>query len=335
MSAREKLCYKVYMEILHHTVDADEGEVRLDRLLKRLGVSGQVPKLIRTGQVRINGKRASGADRLQSGDVVRVPMFAARVPEPSAPRAPVPLPDSMVLFRDDSLMVLNKPHGLATQGGSGLTTHVDALLAASVREGQRRPVSIHRLDRDTSGCLLVARKPGVAAALGKLMQSRAIRKVYRAIVYGVPEHARGRIEVPLRKIITPDGERVRAAPHDPEAQHAITEYTVLDHMHRAAALLAMSPLTGRTHQLRVHATHIGHPMLGDGKYALPALPETKEGAVFGVGFEVPHMLHLHAHRLEFVHPITRKTIRVTAPMPPHMRRSCAEMGFDPNLPDDF
>ena len=324
------------MEILHHTVPADEGEVRLDRFLKRMGVARQLPKLIRTGQVRVNGRRADASDRLQAGDVVRVPVFPNEMV--TAPveevRAPVPLPESMILYRDQHLIVINKPHGLATQGGSGLTTHVDALLAASVRPGQQRPVTVHRLDRDTSGCLLIARKPSIAAALGKQMQARGIRKVYRALVYGVPEHDRGRIEVPLRKIMTAQGERVRTAPHDPEAQHAVSEYTVLDRMHSVLALVALSPLTGRTHQLRVHMQHIGHAILGDGKYTQPASADD-HGPSHGLGFDVPPMLHLHAQRLEFVHPITRKHMVFSAPMPAHMRKSCAQTGLDVAAGDDF
>ncbi len=328
------------MSITHHTITDDENDTRLDRILKRLGLLTGMARLVRTGQVRINGKRAALGDRVHTGDIIRVPLLGNTplTPQPVAVAAPVlkaaPKPhginaqaqiNAMMLYEDADIMILNKPAGLATQGGSGIKQHVDGLLMGLAR-GDKRPVLVHRLDRDTSGCLVIAKKPGVAAAMGKLFMGRGVQKVYRALVRGVPPHGEGTIEVPLLKTMTPQGERVVASSGNPLAQRAHTDVQVLDTIGRAAAWLAMAPRTGRTHQLRVHAAYWGHGIVGDGKYG--QLPRGETDALVGIlSREDINTLHLHAHRLIFVHPNSGKTIDIVAPLPPHMQRSCKALGF--------
>ncbi|NCU12819.1 MAG: RluA family pseudouridine synthase, partial [Sphingomonadaceae bacterium] len=257
------------------TVGADDDGVRLDRWFKRhlpqIGFA-TVSRWARTGQIRVDGKRADVADRLSPGQVIRVPP-GGETPE-GQPRARKPLTEeqialaeSMVISKDRAAIVLNKPPGLATQGGSGTFQHVDGLLDAYV-EGGPRPRLVHRLDKDTSGVLLIARTPGSAAYFSKRFSGRSARKIYWALVIGVPEVADGMIDLPLAKQPGTGGEKMMVDKSG-EGQPARSRYRVIDRAGNRAAWVELQPLTGRTHQLRVHMAAIGHPIVGDGKYGGP------------------------------------------------------------------
>ncbi|PEQ13933.1 RNA pseudouridine synthase [Novosphingobium sp. PC22D] len=307
------------------TVGADDDGVRLDRWFKRhmpqVGFA-TVSRWARTGQIRVDGKRADVADRLAAGQVLRVPPGGEARPGGKAPRPrrelteeELELADSMVLAQDRAAIVLNKPPGLATQGGSGTTRHVDGLLDAFNRDGPR-PRLVHRLDKDTSGVLLIARTPGSAAFFSKRFSGRSARKIYWALVVGVPEISDGLIELPLAKQPGTGGEKM----HVDEAggQPSRTRYRVVDRAGNRAAWVELHPLTGRTHQLRVHMAAIGHPIVGDGKYG-------GQGA-FLTG-SISRKMHLHARRLVIEHP-DGAPLDVTAPLPEHFAASMAQLGFD-------
>lgn len=311
------------------TVTNDEAEIRLDRWFRRHfpGLTqGAIQKLCRTGQVRVDGHRAEAATRLTPGQAVRVP------PLPAAPATPKPPADvdpnvakdlqRAVLYRDDELLVLNKPPGLPVQGGPGITHHLDALLDALRFDGGR-PRLVHRLDRDTSGVLVLARTPGVAAKLAAAFRGRSVEKTYWAVVAGRPIPVEGRIDLPLRRTGGPRGERtVKADRDDPDSVHAITEYRTLDNAGQKLAWLELQPLTGRTHQLRVHCVALGTPILGDVKYAEPDQNDAFSALVAGLS----DRLHLHARALRLPHP-TGGFLEVEAEPPAHMRQTFATLGF--------
>lgn len=314
-------------------VASDEEDLRLDRWFRRHypGLKhGRLEKLLRTGQVRVDGKRAQAGLRLSPGQTVRVPPQAAD-PGQAAPDKPPP-PDkadrdlvrAMVIHRDDDVIALNKPPGLAVQGGTGTTRHIDAMLDALRFGKKQRPRLVHRLDRDTSGALLLARSAAIAARLGRTFQTRRVRKIYWALVMGCPEKAQGRIDLALEKRAGPRGERMAGG--GGSARRAETLYSVVEHAGQTAAWLALWPLTGRTHQLRVHCAAIGHPIVGDGKYGgrdafLPADGVAKQ-------------LHLHARELLLPHPSGTGELRVRADLPPHMVKTWKMFGFDPGYAGD-
>jgi 23S rRNA pseudouridine955/2504/2580 synthase len=323
------------------TIAADDDGVRLDRWFKRhlpqIGFA-TISRWARTGQVRVDGKRARPEDRLAAGQVLRVPPGgedAAR--RPTAPRTRALSADqiaeahAMVIRETPSAIVLNKPPGLATQGGSKTTRHVDGLLDAFVADERTpRPRLVHRLDKDTSGVLLIARTPGSAASYSKRFASRSARKVYWALVVGVPQLSEGVIDAPLAKQPGSGGEKMHI---DEEAGAAAkTRYRVVDRAGQRAAWVELEPLTGRTHQLRVHMAAIGHPIVGDGKYGGPDAFLT--GAV-------SRKMHLHARRLIITEPKAGATedagtggkLDVTAELPPHFAASMEVLGFDPAMSD--
>jgi len=314
-------------------VSAEEANLRLDRWFRRHypGLKhGRLEKLLRTGQVRVDGKRAQAALRLAPGQRVRVPPQAAAA-EPAIPaKQPAASKDdrdfirALVIHRDDDVIALNKPPGLAVQGGTGTTRHLDAMLDALRFGKKERPRLVHRLDRDTSGVLLLARSAVAAARLGRVFQSRKVRKIYWALVVGRPEPARGRIELSLEKRAGPRGERMTGG--DKTGKRAVTLYRVLQDAGPMAAWIALWPLTGRTHQLRVHCAAIGHPIVGDGKYG-------GAGAYLPAG-EVARRLHLHARALSLPHPSGQGVLRVQADLPPHMTASWKFFGFDFELAGD-
>ena len=314
------------------TVSADEADIRLDRWFRRHfpGLTqGVIQKLCRTGQVRVDGKRADTATRLAAGQAVRVPPLPdppARPPERQAlhmTQGEQRDLEKLVLFRDDHLLVLNKPFGLPVQGGPGITRHLDAMLGALRFGAADRPRLVHRLDRDTSGVLVLARSPGTAAKLAAAFRSRAVEKSYWAVVTGRPVPVEGRIDLPLRRVGGERGERTAPAErNDQEAAHAITDYRTLDHAAQKLAWLELRPLTGRTHQLRVHCVAMGTPILGDTKYHEPDQNNAFSADVYGL----PEQLHLHARALDLPHPAGGR-LRVEAPLPPHMRESFRTLGF--------
>ncbi|MFC3173163.1 RluA family pseudouridine synthase [Novosphingobium bradum] len=319
-------------QVRQFTVGRDDDGVRLDRWFKRhlpqIGFA-TVSRWARTGQVRIDGKRADPADRVATGQVIRVPPGGVE-PASSGPRARKPLTedqlalaDSMVIHRDRSAIVLNKPPGLATQGGSGTFEHVDGLLDAYAHDGPR-PRLVHRLDKDTSGVLLVAATPGSAAYFSKRFSGRSARKIYWALVVGIPDIKDGLIELPLSKQPGTGGEKMMVD-ESGEGQPARTRYRVVDRAGNSAAWVELQPLTGRTHQLRVHMAAIGHPIVGDGKYG--------GQAAFLTG-SISRKMHLHARRLIIDHP-DGTPLDITAELPDHFAASMAQLGFDETLGADL
>jgi 23S rRNA pseudouridine955/2504/2580 synthase len=307
-------------------VAPEDAEIRLDRWFKRhfpgLG-HGKLEKLLRTGQVRLDGKRAEAGERVAAGQQIRVPplgdLSAAAPPRP--PAAPKPRDEAMVraavLHRDADVIVLNKPAGLAVQGGTGTERHLDALLDALRFDAPERPRLVHRLDKDTSGVLVLARSAKSAAKLAEAFRGKKARKVYWAAVVGLPAPRRGRIDQPLAKLPGRAGERVVA--DEDEGKRAITYYRTITNAGGKVSWLALYPVTGRTHQLRAHAVALGTPILGDGKYG--------GAAAHPAGFAHGRELHLHARALAIPHP-RGGVLEIVAPLPPHMKETWAFLGFD-------
>jgi 23S rRNA pseudouridine955/2504/2580 synthase len=309
------------------TVSPDEDGMRLDRFFEArfAGLSySHIQRIIRKGEVRVGGKRAQPKDRLRAGQAVRVPPLKLDAPKPrddaDATQKDRAFLKSITLYEDDDVLVLNKPMGLAVQGGSGTTRHIDGMLGAlQARDGQR-PRLVHRLDKDTSGCLLVAKSRFAAAALSKTFRSRSARKIYWALVAGVPRPKQGRVSTFLAKEAREDESVMRIARHGEEgASHAVTYYAVVETAARKLSWLSLKPVTGRTHQLRAHMAHIGHPIIGDEKYF------RIENYEFPGGMQ--NRLHLLARRIAVPHP-RGGAIDVTAPLPPHMTQSWHLLGFD-------
>jgi 23S rRNA pseudouridine955/2504/2580 synthase len=307
------------------TVQPDDEGVRLDRWFKRhlpeVGFA-MISRWARTGQIRVDGKRADPADRLVAGQTLRVPPGGSAPDRKTGPvrrelsEAQLELAESMVITQDRAAIVLNKPPGLATQGGTSTKEHVDGLLDAFAATGPR-PRLVHRLDKDTSGVLLIARTPGSAAYFSKRFSGRTARKIYWALIVGVPSIEDGLIELPLAKQPGTGGEKMMVDESE-QGQPARTRYRVIDRAGTSAAWVELQPLTGRTHQLRVHMAAIGHPIVGDGKYGGP------EAFLSG---SVSRKMHLHARRLIIDHP-DGTPLDVTATLPAHFAASMAYMGFD-------
>ncbi|MGB3875767.1 RluA family pseudouridine synthase [Shinella zoogloeoides] len=324
--------------IEHKQVDNDEAGMRLDRWFKvhypGLGF-GPLQKLLRSGQVRVDGGRAKSDTRLQPGQTVRIPPMdidAKGVKAgPIAGRDLKHSPDGellarMLLHEDDKVFVLNKPAGIAVQGGSGVTRHIDKMLEAWTSQKGEKPRLVHRLDRDTSGVLVIARTRGAAQKLTAAFRERDTKKTYWSVVKGVPKKREDKISTWLVKEQTPDGDRMRIARHGEDgADHAVSFYRVVEQAGQNFAWLEMEPYTGRTHQLRVHAAHIGHPILGDPKYF-----DADTNWSFPGG--VQNRLHLHARHIDIPHPSGGR-LRVTAPLPPHMVQTWNLFGFDQSAAD--
>ena len=313
-------------KVRQFTVQADDDGVRLDRWFKRhlpqIGFA-TISRWARTGQIRVDGKRADPADRITAGQVLRVPPGGVTPERKAAPlrkelnAAQVELAESMVITQDRAAIVLNKLPGLATQGGTGTKEHVDGLLDAFVGDdGVPRPRLVHRLDKDTSGVLLIARTPGSAAFFSKRFSGRSARKIYWALVTGVPSIPDGLIELPLAKQPGTGGEKMMVD-ESGEGLSARTRYRIVDVAGNRAAWVELQPLTGRTHQLRVHMAAIGHPIVGDGKYGGP------DAFLSG---SISRKMHLHARRLIIDHPDGDK-IDVIAPLPAHFAASMTQLGF--------
>src|SRR5437868_13956568 len=310
------------------TVTADEGGMRVDRFLEARfpGLSfSHIQRIIRKGELRVNGRRVAPKDRLEPDAKVRIPPLTHEPPKAAARPAG---PDdktreflkSIILHEDDDVLVLNKPMGLAVQGGSGTTRHLDGMLDVLQAPGGQRPRLVHRLDKDTAGCLLVAKTRFAASALAKNFRSRAARKIYWALVAGVPKPRQGRISTFLAKEELESDSRMRIARHGEEgASHAVTYYAVVETAAQKLAWLSLKPVTGRTHQLRAHCAHIGHPIVGDPKYF------EKENWDLPGG--VQNRLHLLARRIAVPHP-RGGTVDVTAPLPPHMQQTWNLLGLD-------
>jgi 23S rRNA pseudouridine955/2504/2580 synthase len=313
------------MSVIHRGVTEDEADIRLDRWLRRhypVLTQGMLQKLCRTGQVRVDGARVETSQRLQPGQSVRIPPLPAGPP----PKLEAPVLDAatmreletMVLYMDDSVIVVNKPAGLPVQGGPGIIRHLDGMLDGLRNGALDRPRLVHRIDMDTSGLLVLARSPGSAAKLAAAFRSRHVQKTYWAVVAGRPEPDEGRIDRALVRFGgLRGGERTAlAAPGEEDAARAITDYRTLDHAGKRLAWLHLSPHTGRTHQLRVHCASMGTPILGDRKYG----GETVRLEGFA------DRLHLHARALTLPHP-SGGVLDVEADIPPHMRETFGTIGF--------
>ncbi|WP_029355747.1 RluA family pseudouridine synthase [Bosea sp. 117] len=348
------------MAVETRSVDRDEEGMRLDRWFKTHFPDlafGHLQKLLRSGQVRVDGGRVKSNTRLSAGQSIRIPPLEEkpqasaadfldaqeaeargeappRVPRavaqggfrPAAPAVKRAVADdkdavflkSITLYEDRDVMVLNKPYGLAVQGGSGTYRHIDGLMESLRTEDGQKPRLVHRIDKDTSGILLIAKSRLAASTLAKTFRSRAARKIYWALVPGVPKPRQGRISTYLAK--DEGAERMRVARHgDDEASHAVSYYAVVDQAAQKLSWLSLKPVTGRTHQLRAHAAHIGHPIVGDPKYF-----DIENWPLPG---GLQNRLHLLARRLVIPHP-REGVIDVSAPLPPHMQQSWAVLGFD-------
>jgi 23S rRNA pseudouridine955/2504/2580 synthase len=308
-------------------VAPDESGMRLDRYFeaKFPGLSySHIQRIIRKGEVRVNGKRAQPKDRLQAGQTVRIPPLKLDPPKPGDDAPPAQKDraflKSITLYEDDDVMVLNKPMGLSVQGGSGTTRHIDGMLNAFRSPDGQRPRLVHRLDKDTAGCLLVAKSRFAAAALAKTFRTRSARKIYWALVAGVPRPKQGRISTFLAKEEREEESFMRIARHGEDgASHAVTYYAVVETAAQALAWISLKPVTGRTHQLRAHMAHIEHPIVGDPKYFSIENWQLPGG--------LQNKLHLLARRIAVPHP-RGGTIDVSAPLPPHMQQSWNLLGFD-------
>ena len=315
-------------------VAADDSGQRLDRWFKQhypQVTHGRLEKMLRKGEIRVDGKRVKASQRLEEGQVVRVP------PLPPGDAAPAAAPvqalsakeakalQAAVLYRDDNVIAIDKPAGLAVQGGSGQHRHLDGMLDALRFGADTRPRLVHRLDRDTAGVLLLARTASAARALTAAFRGKETQKIYWALVAGVPKERRGVIDLPLSKQTKGPGGRDEAmGTHGEDAKPASTLFQVVQSYRHSASWVVLMPLTGRTHQLRVHCAAMGTPIVGDGKYGgKEAFPEALAKA--GVPAKT---LHLLARELALPDPEIGTTLRVSAPLPAHMAATWQALGFD-------
>ena len=323
-------------------VTADENNMRVDRFLEARfpGLSfSHIQRIVRKGELRVNGKRADSKDRIEEGQSIRIPPLKLDAPKAApgslseAANKTLQVLKDMILYEDADVMVLNKPVGLAVQGGSGITRNVDDMLEVMRDAKGQKPRLVHRLDRETSGCLLVAKTRFAATALTGSFRHRSARKIYWALVAGVPKPKQGRISTYLAKDESEEDSIMRVAAHGDEgASHAVTYYAVVETSAQKLAWVSLKPVTGRTHQLRAHMAHIDHAIVGDPKYF------NKENWQLPGGLQ--KRLHLLARRLVIPHP-RGGFIDATAPLPPHMLQSWNLLGleadrFDPieNAPEE-
>lgn len=336
----------------HVTVSEDDDGQRLDRWLKSYAPSipyGLAQKLIRKGQLRVDGKRAKADTRLVAGQDIRIPPIDSK-PQRSDKKSPLSAADkafikSLIIHDDGDIIALNKPSGLAVQGGTNMTRHVDGLLEALLNEEGVKPRLVHRLDKDTSGVLLLARSAKVAKQMGAMFKGKDIKKIYWALVAPTPELSNGAINAPLLK--AGGGNKERMVVDEEEGKRALTEYSVVESALDKAAFVAFWPRTGRTHQIRVHAELIGCPVLGDHKYrgkkrgaehAGPKQHGSGHDEVIGVdglkGVECANRLHLHAQRISCKHPTKKGMLDIVAPLPPELVKSWKTFGFDSKYKQD-
>jgi 23S rRNA pseudouridine955/2504/2580 synthase len=319
-------------------IGPDEGGQRLDRWFRRRFAhvgQGRIEKMCRKGEIRVDGGRVKPATRVEAGQIVRVPPLPDPETRREASRSFISEDDAAmmraaVIYRDDHIIALNKPPGLPVQGGSKQTRHVDGLAEALRYDADEKPRLVHRLDKDTSGILLLARTRAMAGALTEAFRHRTTRKIYWAAVAGVPTPRMGTIRFGLVKApghgSGGEGEKMlclhpREVDATPGAKRATTDYAVLSALGGRVSWAALVPVTGRTHQLRAHMAEIGHPIIGDGKYGGSGQENLGDGWGSGLGGELSRKLHLHARSLTLTHPVTGATLHLTAPLPDHMART--------------
>ena len=312
------------------TVDEKDDNIRVDRWFARHYPelkNGQLQRLIRGKNIRVNGAKTSADTRLHTGDILRVPPMDVSE-KSNLPRrlskADIEFMQSLVIHKDDDVIVLNKPSGIAVQGGSGQARHIDGMLDALRFEKEEKPRLVHRLDKDTSGILLLGRSANAAAKLAEAFASREAKKVYWALVYGKPKLLSGKIDAPLAKMSgEKGGEQMRVDFEN--GQKAQTLYHVIDSLARKVSWLEMMPLSGRTHQLRVHCLTLNTPIVGDGKY----MDKTRET----MGLKDEDRLHLHARAIKIPHP-RKGTLEIYAKIPQHIKDSFEFLGFDEKSAQD-
>lgn len=326
-------------------VSADDPEQRLDRWFRKQFPhvpQGRIEKMCRKGEIRVDGARAKSATRVAPGQMIRVPPL----PDPEAPRpavvarisdADAQMMRDAVIYKDDHIIALNKPPGLPVQGGSGQTRHVDGLAEAIKFEKDEKPRLVHRLDKDTSGVLLMGRTAAGASKLTAAFRHKNTRKIYWAVVGGVPEPRFGTIKFALAKAPghgkKGEGEKMICLhpdqiPQYKGAKRAHTDYATLCFLGARAAWMALVPITGRTHQLRAHMAEMGHPIIGDGKYGGSGQENLGDGWGAGLGAEISRKLHLHARSITLEHPFTGRELHIETGVPPHMQATWNYFGWD-------
>ncbi|MCJ7871658.1 RluA family pseudouridine synthase [Phaeobacter sp. J2-8] len=331
--------------------DGDGGQ-RIDRWLRRMFPhlsQGRIEKMCRKGELRLDGARVKSSARVEAGQEVRIPPIPDEELNRPAPRATdISQADARmirdcVIWKDDHIIVLNKPAGLPTQGGSKQTRHVDGMSEALTFGYEEKPRLVHRLDKDTSGVLLLARTREMASALTAAIRHRETRKIYWAVVAGVPTPYLGEIKYGLVKAgghgRNGEGEKMiavhpREVDSTPGAKRAITQYATLYRVAGRASWVAMEPITGRTHQLRAHMAEIGHPIIGDGKYGGSGQENQGDGWGAKLGGIISNKLHLHARTMRFEHPVTRKMVDISAPLPEHIKHTFDTFGWTEDLAAD-
>lgn len=324
-------------------VSKDDGDQRLDRWFRRVFphiAQGRIEKMCRKGDIRVDGGRVKASTRLEAGQMVRVPplpeaheITARAKTYDMITNADMKMMQDAVLYRDDDIIAINKPAGLPTQGGSKQTRHVD-MLADALRFGyDQKPRLVHRLDKDTSGILLLARTRQVASRLTEAFRDRETRKVYWAAVGGSPSPKMGTIKYGLLKSGAHGHEKmVCIHPNEVQstegAKRSTTDYMVLTSAAKRCAWVALVPITGRTHQLRAHMAEMGHPIIGDGKYGGSGQENQGDGWGAQLGGDISRKMHLHARYISLPHPVTGKLLKIVAPMPDHMKRTWDTFAWD-------
>ncbi len=320
----------------HTVTDADDA-IRLDRWFKRHmpGMThALLEKQLRKGMIRLDGKKAKSSDRVQAGQVIEMKDSGLTIQDKSSAPSRSSAQEmeqikKWVLYKDANIIIVNKPFGLAVQGGHKIAKSLDGMLDGLKEQGGERPKLVHRLDRDTSGCLVLARTTKAATALMPLFASRRVEKTYLALVNNLPDPLHGKIDLPLLKKENPrlsgkpggpEGRDYEVMCVDKDGQKALTEYHVIDMLARKFALVELKPLTGRTHQLRVHMQAIGCPIVGDHKYG------GSQDSAESIGVE--NILHLHARKITLPSIFGAPAVSVTAPLPPHMKKSFDGLGLD-------
>ncbi|WBU64965.1 RluA family pseudouridine synthase [Paracoccus aerodenitrificans] len=333
-------------------IPGEEGDQRLDRWLKKRFpqlTQGAVEKMCRKGELRVDGGRVKANTRIEAGQEVRIPPLPD-APPPRVETAKIPESDARmieasVIWKDQHIIAINKPPGLPSQGGSGQgNRHVDGLSEALKFGYKEKPKLVHRLDKDTSGILLLARTDRIARLLSEAFRARTTRKIYWAAVAGVPSPRMGTVRFGLVKTgghgRGGEGEKMVAIhPRDiastEGAKRATTDYAVLDNLAQRVSWCALVPVTGRTHQLRAHMAELGHPIVGDGKYGGSGQENLGDGWGAQLGGEISRKLHLHARSISFVHPVTKQSVNLTAPLPDHMKRTWKTLGwYENDVPAD-